>query len=210
VTLEHAQRPQEMRRLAAPATANLEVLAVDVLMRIDGARPGVGIVAGHDVPAAITRQRQPFLDRASRACRFDYDVDPFAVRQRLDRFQPLTGRQGRHIVNVVRAHRARKIEPRGRRADCDDRRGAAESSERNRAQADRAGSLDEDGVGRTQLGPLEDVHGGLQPAAAADVVIEADGVGQPRDGDPGLEIDRLRPAAEQAFGRRIGDAVDAA
>src|SRR5689334_13327735 len=35
VSLECAQRTQEMPRLAAPAAANLEVLAIDVLVRVD-------------------------------------------------------------------------------------------------------------------------------------------------------------------------------
>jgi hypothetical protein len=53
------------------------------------------------------------------------------------------------------------------------------------------------------------VNGGQQAAARADVVVERDAVGQARDRDAGLEIDRLGPAAEQPVGRRIGDAVDA-
>ena len=56
---------------------------------------------------------------------------------------------------------------------------------------------------------LEDVDGGEQAAAAADVVVEADRVGEAGDADAGLEVDRLRPAAEQAVIGRVGDAVDA-
>src|SRR3954451_2481676 len=43
--LERAQRADEMADLAAPAAANLEVLAVDLLMHVDRARSRVGIVS---------------------------------------------------------------------------------------------------------------------------------------------------------------------
>ena len=87
--------------------------------------------------------------------------------------------------------------------------GAGEPRERDRAQPDRAGALHDDGVAEREARPLDDVHRRQQSAAAADVVVERDGVRQPRDDDARLEVDLLRPAAEQPFGGRIGDAVDA-
>ena len=91
-----------------------------------------------------------------------------------------------------------------------DGRRAAERRQGDRAQADGAGPLNEHGVAGPQRGALEDVDGGQQPAAAADVVVEAHTVRQPRDADARLEIDGFRPAAEESFVGRIGDAVDAA
>src|SRR4030095_2989421 len=41
-----------------------------------------------------------------------------------------------------------------------------------------------------------------------DVVVEGDRDGQTRDPDARFEVDELRPAAEEAIGRRIGDPVD--
>ena len=94
------------------------------------------------------------------------------MRQRAHLVEALRGGRAFQIVDVVRAHRAREIQPRGRRADRDDRRGAAEPRQRDRAQADGAGALHEHAVARAERRALEDVHGGQQPAAAADVVIE--------------------------------------
>jgi hypothetical protein len=48
-----------------------------------------------------------------------------------------------------------------------------------------------------------------QAAARTDVVVEGDGVGQARDPDARLEIDRLRPATEEPVGSRISNPVDA-
>ena len=70
-------------------------------------------------------------------------------------------------------------------------------------------ALHEHAVARTKRGALANVHRRQQTAAAADVVVDADRIGKPRDADAGLEVDVLRPAAEQTLARRIGDAVDA-
>ena len=66
-----------------------------------------------------------------------------------------------------------------------------------------------DAVAGAKRRALDDVDGRQQPAAAADIVVELTRVRQPRDSDAGLEVDALRPAAEQAFGGRVRDAVDA-
>ena len=52
-------------------------------------------------------------------------------------------------------------------------------------------------VAGTERGALDDVDGRQQAAAAADVVVDATRVGQARDADARLEVDRLRPSAEQ-------------
>src|SRR5689334_10135232 len=51
--LEHSQRAYVVTHLTAPAAANLEVLAVDLLVDVDRARAGVGVVAGDDIAAAV-------------------------------------------------------------------------------------------------------------------------------------------------------------
>src|SRR5688572_4009464 len=56
VPLEHRQRTKEMPRLAAPAAADLEMLAVDVLVNVDRGVANVRVMAGHDVASAVTHQ----------------------------------------------------------------------------------------------------------------------------------------------------------
>jgi hypothetical protein len=55
VAFQERQRAQEVPGLAAPAAADLEVLAVDVLVRVDRARPDVGVMTRHHVAAAVAR-----------------------------------------------------------------------------------------------------------------------------------------------------------
>src|SRR4051812_36903662 len=51
--LKDAQRAHEVRHLAAPAAADLEMLAVDLLVDVDRARSGVGVVPGDHIAAAV-------------------------------------------------------------------------------------------------------------------------------------------------------------
>ena len=77
---------------------------------------------------------------------FDDDVDALAVRERPHVLEPLLRRRAGQVVDAIRAHRAGEIEPRRRRANRDDRRRAGKPCQRNRAQADRAGALDDDAL----------------------------------------------------------------
>ena len=110
---------------------------------------------------------------------------------------------------MVGAHAACEIETGSRRANREDGGRATETGQRNGAQPDGAHALHQHRVARPQRRALEDVHRGQEAAARADVVVEGHGVGQPRDADARLEIDGLRPSAEQPLGGRIGDPVDA-
>ena len=107
---------------------------------------------------------------------------------------------------ISRARASRLV----RRADRDRSRGARDPGQGDGAQADGADALHDDRVAQPDLGALGDVHRRQQAAAAADVVVERDGVRQARHGHAGLEVDRLRPSAEEPLVRGIGDAVDAA
>ena len=95
-----------------------------------------------------------------------------------------------------------------RRADREHRGRSAEPRQRDGAEPDRAHALHQHRVARPQRRALENVDCGQQAASAADVVVERHAVRQPRDADARLEIDRLRPSAEQSLRGRIGDAVD--
>src|SRR5687768_7110017 len=103
MTLEQRQRAQEMARLAAPAATNLEMLAVDVLMTVDGRRSDVGVVPGDDVAAAVADEGEPLFERARRAGRLDHDVDALAMCSRSQILQPLLRGGAIQIVDVVRA-----------------------------------------------------------------------------------------------------------
>ena len=63
--------------------------------------------------------------------------------------------------------------------------GAARARQRDRAEADGAGALDEHRVAGAERRALEDVHRGQQPAAAADVVVERNASGRRAMPTPG-------------------------
>src|SRR5436190_4571048 len=60
---EDKERTDEMAHLAAPAPTDFEMLAVDLLVDIDGARAGVGVMAANDVAAAVTDQIERLFHR---------------------------------------------------------------------------------------------------------------------------------------------------
>src|SRR3954466_16365143 len=98
--LEDAQRAHEMRHLAAPAAANLEMLAVGLLVHVDRARAGVGVVAGDHVTAAVADQVERLFDGARRAGRFDGHVDTDAAGQRPHDLQALRRRGALDVDDV--------------------------------------------------------------------------------------------------------------
>ena len=191
------ERLEEVPGLAPPAAADLEVLAIDVLMRVDGARTDVGVVAGDDVAAAVARRasrpprsRAPSLPPRSRRRRLRRGSGrgPPPAAPRRSSSQARTPRRRPSVARASDGRRDRRWRRPSRR-----RRAA----QRNRAQPDRADTLDEHGVAAAERGALEDVHGREQPAAAADVVSSVDRVRQAGNADAGLEVDVLRPATEQ-------------
>ena len=58
-----------------------------------------------------------------------------------------------------------------------------------------------DDIAEMNLRTLGDVHCRQKAAPAADVIVERDRVGQTCDRHARLEIDRLRPTAEETIGR---------
>src|SRR5262249_28177725 len=71
VPLEKAERADEMRDLTSPTAAHLNMLAVDLLVHVDGARAGISVMPRDHVPAAVSDEIQALLDRPSGACRLD-------------------------------------------------------------------------------------------------------------------------------------------
>jgi hypothetical protein len=175
MALEKSRAPRrKWPGLAAPAAADLEVLPVDVPVGVDRGWPDVGVVPGDHVPAAVARERQALLDRraAPAASR-----TTSALRRGSGR-GPARGvrRRGVEVQRVVRAHPHRHGEAITRRPDGDDRRGAAQPRERDGAEADRARPLHDHAVAGPERRAFEYMHGREQAAAAADVIVEADGV----------------------------------
>src|SRR5690606_15443390 len=95
----------------------------------------------------------------------------------------------------------REIETTGGRANRDDGAGAGDARQRDQTETDRPRSLNDDRIAQLNRRPLDAVYGGEQAAPAADVVLEPDRCRQLRHDDARLEIDRLRPPAEEAFVR---------
>ena len=108
----------------------------------------------------------------------------------------------------IGAEPPRQIEPVGGRADRDDGSCAREPGQRDGAQADGAHSLHDDTLAQRNRGALDDVDGSDETTATADVVLGCDRVGEASRDDAGLEVDGFGPAAEQAVGETVGDAID--
>src|SRR4029453_12396482 len=53
---QKCERPKKVPGFTAPAPADVQVLAVDRLMHIDRARPGIGVMARDDVPSTVASQ----------------------------------------------------------------------------------------------------------------------------------------------------------
>ena len=175
------------------------MFAVDVLMRVDGARTDVGVVARDDVAAAVANERDTFLDGPSRTGGFDHDIDALSAGALANRLQPFLRRRRAECKHLVGAHLPR--EGQSRRGIAHGKHGGSpgQSAERDRAQANGADALDEDAVAGTKPGPFADVYGGQEAAAAADVVVDGDCVWKARNADAGLEVDVLRPTAVQTL-----------
>ena len=138
MALQDREGAEEVARLAAPAAADLEVLAVDLPVRVDLAVADVGVVPGDDVAPADAREIQSLGDGRGGAGGFDHDVRAFAVGRVEHGLAPAVGRRGLEIERDVGAHLAREREPARGRADRDDARGAGDPGQRDRAQADGA------------------------------------------------------------------------
>ena len=155
--------PPENAGLAAPATANLETLAVDVLVRVDGARTNIGVVPGDDVAAAVANERYAFLYGPSRTGGFDDDIDALAAGALADRLQPFLRRRRAERKDLVGAHLAREGESGRWDRRRQDGRGPGQSAERDRAQANGADALDEHAVAGTKRGAFADVTAVRRP-----------------------------------------------
>src|SRR5947207_5307131 len=81
MALEKTQRANEVSHLAAPAAPNLQMLAVDLLVNVDRARPGIGVMTGDHIAAAVADEGRRFLDGARRSGGLDGHVDAHAARQ---------------------------------------------------------------------------------------------------------------------------------
>jgi len=108
---------------------------------------------------------------------------------------------------MIGAHGRRELEPIRGRAERDDARRSGQACERDDAEANGAGALDEHGVSKDQRRAVDGVHRRDQSAATADVGFGRHRFRQLCHRHARLEVDRLGPSAEQSLARRVGDAV---
>ena len=78
-----------MAEIRAPLAANICVFAIHVDMGVEGSGAGVGIVAGDDVRAAVSKEREPFSDGVGVAAGLDDHVRTTAVGDLPDHVSPL-------------------------------------------------------------------------------------------------------------------------
>ena len=113
------------------------------------------------------------------------------MRRRPDARLPVVCRCAREIEHLVGPHPSCEIEAIGGRADREHATGAGDPRERDRTQPDRSRALHQHALPRLDRGAIQNVGRGEQAASAADVGLDTHGVGQPCNGDPRLEINRL-------------------
>ena len=117
---------------------------------------------------------------------------------------------GGDVEDVVGAQAPGRFEPGGGRPDHEDAARAGQGGEDGGVQAHGPAALDHDGVGERDPGPLHGVETGRQAAASAHEVLRIEALRDRQDAYARLQLDPLRPTAEEAFGGAGGDAVDAA
>src|SRR3954452_7652623 len=93
--LQEGQRAEKVCRLTSPAATNLQVLAIDCGVHVDGAVAAIRVVASYDVAASVASQIGTFFERARRAGCFNHHIDAFAVRERSHVFASLLHRSRR-------------------------------------------------------------------------------------------------------------------
>src|SRR5204862_1958571 len=108
---EDRQGAKEMARLAAPAPADLEVLAIDLLVRVDRALPDVGVVPGDDISSADPGEVQAFGNRGRGAGGLEHDVRAFTMGRVEHGLPPGLVRREPEVQGDVGAHLAGKREP---------------------------------------------------------------------------------------------------
>ena len=148
--LEHAQRPHKVADLAAPAAADLQVLAIDLLVDVHRTRSSVGVVPGDYVPATVANQIERFFDRAGRAGSFNCDVDAKAGREAANLLVSLLDRRAGDVDDHVRTHRGGERQPIRRRTEGNHSRGSRKLRQRDHAEANRARALNQHRVAEQQ------------------------------------------------------------
>src|SRR5262245_18828836 len=85
---EDAKSTDEVPDLASPAPTDFEMLAVYLVVRVDGTRTRVRVVTGDHVAAAVADEIERLFDRARRSGRLDCHIDAQSVGQIEDRLAP--------------------------------------------------------------------------------------------------------------------------
>jgi hypothetical protein len=110
MTLENCERTQEVAGLTPPAPSNLEMLPVDLPMRIDRRGPDVRVVSRNHVTTAITHQIETLFNGPCRTSRFDDDVEAFAVGVGARRVETFCRGRRPEVVDLVGTHAARQVQ----------------------------------------------------------------------------------------------------
>src|SRR5512143_2625004 len=93
----------------APAAAQLDMLSVDLPMRVNLDRAVVGVMPTHDHTPAITNQIERLAHRIRIAARLDHYIEPAAACKGMPEVETLEAR-ARYIYSIGRTHLPRERE----------------------------------------------------------------------------------------------------
>ncbi len=216
----------EVRVVAAPHAADLDVLAVHLEVRVDLDRAVVGVVAADDDAAAVADHVERVRHRLGRARRLDRDIRAVPARHprgpgrsvplpspcRHRAFVPSRHRDCRSprpmvcVAPILRAYASRSS---GAPMTID-LAGARQPRQRRDRLSHRTGAEHDDGLIETNLGAIDRMKCRHQTAAAADERLGSQTLGQPDHLHARLDPDLFGPSAQRPVVGAVGDAVDLA
>ena len=196
----------EMIVAHSPTSLDLDVLAIElpVRMNLDGAI--VRVVATHDHAPAIANHVEPLRNGVRCAAGLDDDIHAAAARCATHGLEPVA--RG-HVERKSRrrAHAQCERETIIRRTDRDHLSRARQRRERHDRLAHRTGTEYGDGFPELELGHVYRVQRGDKPASAADERLGRKRWRQLDQLDARLHPDRLGPSAEQSLARPVRNSV---
>lgn len=203
LTAHHGRRPLEVREVAPPRRAEGEVgPAQGVGVEHGGA--AVGVLAARDDHAALANHVERLGHGHGRTGCLDHHVRTPAVGVIHDPLLALVTR-GVDTEGARGAHLGRERQSPGVQVQHQHARGARQPGERDDALSDRTGTDHHHRVTQLDLGALDGVERGVEPAPATAVGAGRQSLGQADEHGAGQQVDGLGPPAVETVTH--GDAV---
>jgi hypothetical protein len=197
----------EVREVAAPAPTHVEVLAIQVGVRVERDVAVIGVLPDDDDAAGVARAAHRRDDGGRCAGRFEDDVGTAATTARPHPFDLLGSGRRREVEHGVDAERRCRREPRRRPADREHGCGARRPRECGERQPDRPGPEHEDDVADPDAGPFDAVDRRRQRAPGREERARRRR-SEAQHTRVGFQVDVIGPPTAESVGGAVRDSVD--